>query len=235
MSLANQVVLVTGGARRLGRAISEALLAEGALVAVHHFKSTDADRAWLEAFADRALPVSADLCSPTETERLFATIAARWPRLDAVVCNAAMFEKTPFSDLSDDVWDKMLALNLTAPRRCMQLGVAMGAHAIVNVLDVAATQAWRGYAAYGVTKAGLLHLTKIWAKELRGRVRVNAVSPGLILPPSDAPAEEQRRLAQKNSGFPKGTPQDAASAVCFLLREPHLTGVCLPVDAGESL
>lgn len=234
MQLHGQTVLVTGGAQRLGLAITEALLSAGAFVVVHHHTSAGAAAALLRQHPSQVAVVSADLRSRAETERMFSDIATLCGSIDAVVCNAAVFGKTPFATLSDEIWEEMLALNLTAPRRCIQHGIKLGARAIVNVLDIAATQAWSGYSAYGVAKAGLWHLTRILAKELRGQVRVNAVAPGLILMPQDASPQERARLTAKHAGQPRATPRDVAQGICFLLSEPRLTGVCLPIDAGES-
>ncbi len=234
-SLEGQIVLVTGGARRLGRAICETLWRQGAVVVIHCHKSHKDAESLATALGDRSLVVQADLRDRDATRQMFSDIVSKLSRIDAVVCSAAGFARSPIDRLSDETWDELLALNLTAPRRCMQLGIQAGARSIVNIVDVGATQAWKGYAAYGVSKAGLLQLTRIAAKELIGKVRVNAVAPGYILPPDDISPEERERLGQKWAGHPVGSPQDVASAVAFLLREPFLTGVCLPVDGGQSL
>ena len=117
----------------------------------------------------------------------------------------------------------------------MQQAIAAGASTIVNIVDVGASQPWRGYAAYGVAKAGLLHLTRIAAKELLGRVRVNAVAPGVVLLPDDIAPSERDRLQAKLTGQPSGSPLDVARAVRYLVSEPFVTGVCLPIDGGQSL
>ena len=233
--LAGQVVLVTGGARRLGRAICETLWQQGASIVIHYHRSMADAQALASQLGSRARIVQADLRDRAATENMFASVLAECLRIDAVVCNAAAFVRTPIETLDDAAWDDLIAVNLTAPRRCLQLGIAAGAKVIVNVADVGATQAWRGFAAYGVSKTGLLQLTKIAAKELIGRMRVNAVLPGFVLPPDDASEDELARLSAKWAGYPAGSPLDVARAVAFLLREPFLTGVCLPVDGGQSL
>lgn len=233
--LSGQVILVTGGARRIGQAICEELWAHGATVAIHYHQSTLAAQALAERLGDRAVVICADLRDRTATETMFAELGSRLGRVSGLVNSAAVFEKTPIETLSDEKWDEVLALNLTAPRRCMQLAIAAGACAIVNIVDVGAIQPWRGYSAYGVAKAGLLHLTRIVAKELRGQVRVNAVAPGLVLLPEDVAPAERARLLGKTAGPPPGSPQDVARAVRYLLCEPFVTGVCLPVDGGQSL
>ncbi len=233
--LSGKVILVTGGARRIGQAICEELWAHGAIVAIHHHQSTVAAQQLAQRLGARAVLVRADLCDRAATEAMFAELGNRLGRIDGLVNSAAVFARTPIETLTDEQWDDILAVNLTAPRRCMQLAIAAGTSAIVNIVDVGAIQPWRGYAAYGVAKAGLLHLTRIAAKELLGRVRVNAVAPGLVLLPDDVAPAERDRLHAKLTGPPSGSPQDVARAVRYLLSEPFVTGVCLPVDGGQSL
>ncbi len=233
--LSGKVILVTGGARRIGQAICEELWAHGAIVAIHHHQSMVAAQQLAQRLGARAVVVRADLCDRAATEAMFAELGNRLGRIDGLVNSAAVFARTPIETLTDEQWDDILAVNLTAPRRCMQLAIAAGTSAIVNIVDVGAIQPWRGYAAYGVAKAGLLHLTRIAAKELLGRVRVNAVAPGLVLLPDDVAPAERDRLHAKLTGPPSGSPQDVARAVRYLLSEPFVTGVCLPVDGGQSL
>jgi len=233
--LSGKVILVTGGARRIGQAICEELWTHGAIVAIHHHQSMVAAQQLAQRLGARAVLVRADLCDRTATEAMFAELGNRLGRIDGLVNSAAVFARTPIETLTDEQWDDILAVNLTAPRRCMQLAIAAGTSAIVNIVDVGAIQPWRGYAAYGVAKAGLLHLTRIAAKELLGRVRVNAVAPGLVLLPDDVAPAERDRLHAKLTGPPSGSPQDVARAVRYLLSEPFVTGVCLPVDGGQSL
>ena len=233
--LSGKVILVTGGARRIGQAICEELWTHGAIVAIHHHQSMVAAQQLAQRLGARAVLVRADLCDRTATEAMFAELGNRLGRIDGLVNSAAVFARTPIETLTDEQWDDILAVNLTAPRRCMQLAIAAGTSAIVNIVDVGAIQPWRGYAAYGVAKAGLLHLTRIAAKELLGRVRVNAVAPGLVLLPDDVSPAEWDRLHVKLTGPPSGSPQDVARAVRYLLSEPFVTGVCLPVDGGQSL
>ncbi len=234
-SLTGQVVVVTGGARRVGQAICEALWASGAHVVIHHFESHKAAQALAERLGSRVTLARADLRDRHATTAMFADLAAQLGRIDGLVCSAAIFGRTPLQTLTDDEWDDILAVNLTAPRRCMQLAIGHGAKAIVHIVDVAALTPWRGYAAYGVAKAGLLQLTKIAAKELLGSVRVNAVAPGLVLLPDDVTAEERARLLRKLPHGQMGSPHDVARAVQYLLTEPFVTGVCLPIDGGQSL
>src|SRR5262249_42596763 len=105
----------------------------------------------------------------------------------------------------------------------------------VNLVDVAAWQPWKGYAAYSAAKAGLLHLTRVLARELAPEVRVNAVAPGVAIFPEEYGEAERAAVLAKVPLGRAGSPEDIARAVRFLLCEPYVTGVCLPVDGGASL
>jgi pteridine reductase len=234
MDLAGKTVLVTGAARRVGRAIAEALAAAGARVVVHHHAS----EAEAEALT-RSLPgctaVKADLRLPEAAAQLVSEAVARTGRLDALVNSAADYFRTPLSELTDDAWERMLTLNLTAPMRLVRAAVPAGARAIVNLVDVAAWQPWPNWLAYSTSKAALLHLTRCLALELAPSVRVNAVAPGTVLYPDDW---DQARRAAQDAKIPlarAGEPADVARAVLYLLSEEYLTGVCIPVDGGSGL
>jgi pteridine reductase len=230
MDLQGSSALVTGGARRVGRAIVEELMRAGARVVVHH-RDSDAEAASLGA----AAIVKGDLRDPACAARIVDEARAATGGLDILVNNAAGYARTPLATLGDAEWEAMLALNLSAPMRLMRAAVAQGARAIVNIVDIAAWQPWPNYLAYSTSKAGLLHLTRCLALELAPRVRVNAVAPGTAAFPDDW--SDERRAAQV-ARIPlarAGTPADVARAVRFLVENDYLTGVCLPVDGGAGL
>lgn len=229
------MAVVTGGGKRVGRAICEELARAGARVAVHYHRSPSDAQALARRLGGGALAVGADLRKTGDCVAMFQTIEARAGRIDLLVNNAAIFGRTPFHSLTDEAWDEQLAVNLTAPMRCMRLAVAAGATAIVNLVDIAAWQPWSEYAAYSVAKAGLLHLTRVLSRELAPTVRVNAVAPGTVLFPEDYDASARARVLARVPLGREGQPEDVARAVRFLLAEPYLTGVCLPVDGGQGL
>ncbi|MFO0578530.1 MAG: SDR family oxidoreductase [Polyangia bacterium] len=233
LSLAGQVVLVTGGGRRVGRAICEELAAAGARIVVHYHRSAVEAEALAARLGGEAL--GADLRSAAATEALFAAIATAHGRLDALVNSAAIFGRTPFATLTDAEWDEHLATNLTAPMRCTRSAVRLGARAIVNLVDIAAWQPWIGYGAYSVAKAGLLQLTRVLARELAPTVRVNAVAPGVVAFAEDLDEATRQRVLGRVPLGRSGEPADVARAVRFLLTEPFLSGVCLPVDGAQGL
>jgi len=234
MDLAGKTILVTGAARRVGRAIAEELSRAGARIAIHH-RSSDGDAAALAKSLGNAVAIRADLRDPSAPDRLVDETIARAGALDALVNCAADYARTPLSELTDEKWSSMLELNLTAPMRLIRAAVPRGVRSIVNIVDVAAWQPWPNWLAYSTSKAALLHLTKCLALELAPSVRVNAIAPGTVIYPDDW---DDARRATQNKKIPlgrPGDPADVARAVLYLLKEDYLTGVCLPVDGGAGL
>jgi pteridine reductase len=233
MNLDGKVALVTGGARRVGRAIVEELAAGGARVAIHHAHS-DAEAAQL-AKSIGGVAIRADLRDPAAPARIVDETRRALGGVDLLVNSAADYARSPLAELTDERWASMLELNLTAPMRLVRAAVPAGVQSIVSIVDVAAWQPWPNWLAYSTSKAALLHLTRCLALELAPAVRVNAVAPGTAAFPEDWTPE--RRVAQE-ARIPlrrAGEPADVARAVRFLLTEDYLTGVCLPVDGGAGL
>ncbi|MCG3172976.1 MAG: 3-oxoacyl-[acyl-carrier-protein] reductase FabG [Myxococcota bacterium] len=233
--------LVTGGAVRLGKAIAIALAGAGADVCIQFHSSADAARATVEELRGRgvrAMGVQADLGLPGGVSDLFNEVEDEFGGLDLLVNNAAVFEQIPWNEITVETWDRYHAINLRAPFLCSQraalLMQAGRGGSIVNIADVGGVQAWKGYAHYCPTKAGLIMLTRVLAKELAPAIRVNAVAPGAVAPPEwMTPAE----IAHVNRNVPLGAtggPGDIADAVLFLATAPFITGQTLFVDGGRS-
>lgn len=237
LDLKDRLFLVTGGGVRVGRAICEELARGGAQVAIHCHRSVGDAQALAEQLGGGAFVVAADLRDRAATEVMFdlAQRQSRSGRIDGLVNSAALFTRTPFAQLTDAQWDDELAVNLTAPQRCIRFATARGATSVVNLVDIAAWQPWREFSAYCVSKAGLLHLTRILARELAPTVRVNAIAPGTVLFPDDYDSDARARVISRIPVGRAGDPGDVARAVRFLLTEPYLTGVCLPVDGGQGV
>jgi pteridine reductase len=249
MDLAGKVALVTGGGRRLGKAIALALARAGAAVVVHYGSSTAAAEGVAEEIRGlgvAAWTVGADLADPGAIDGLFARVAAEAGRLDVLVNSAATFERRPFDEITVADWERVLAVNLRAPFLCLQRAARLMRSSpradeapalVVNLVDLSGTLAWRGQAHHAVSKAGLAHLTRVAARELAPAVRVNAVQPGAILPPpgvaADSPAwrETWERLPLARPG----RPELVGDAVVFLAGNDFITGSILPVEGGESL
>ena len=225
--------LVTGAARKLGRAIALALGRGGADVAVHYRGSrTEAEEtaAELLRLGVRAPLVQGD--QALEPERIVHEAAAALGGLDLLVCNAAEFEKVEAAALTRAQFEAMLAANLTGPFLLMQAALPhlrASRGAIVTLLDLCGTtQVWKGYAHYPAAKAGLAALTRLLALEWAPEVRVNGVAPGAIT--ADDAALLKRIPLQRI-----GTAEEVAAAVLFLLSQEFVTGQILPVDGGRSV
>ena len=231
MSLSGKTALVTGGARRVGRAIVEELARAGCRVVIH-YNGSAADAEALARTLSGAITVAADLRDRDAAPRL---VAASGGALDILVNSAAGYARTPLSSLSDDAWNDMLALNLAAPMRLMREASRAGASSIVNLVDVAAWQPWANWSAYATSKAALLHLSRCLAIELAPATRVNCVAPGTVIFPDDWDEARRAKQLEKVPLGRVGSPADVARAVRFLCEEPYLTGACIPVDGGSGL
>jgi len=225
--------LVTGAAKRLGRAIALELHRNGARVAVHYRTSRK------EAEETAALLGGAPLIQgdqAREPERIVRDAARALGGLDLLVCSAARFEQAPADTLPREQFETMLATNLTGPFYLMQAALPLlraSRGSIVTLLDVCGTtQVWKGYAHYAASKAGLAALTRLLALEWAPEVRVNGVAPGAVLLPEGMDAG---RLAKRIPLGRIGAPEDVARAVLFLSKEPFITGEILTVDGGRSL
>ncbi len=243
--MGRRVVLVTGGARRVGRAICVAFARDGADVAVHFRTSAaEADDAALalESEGASAATFQADLTEPAAARALVERVVERFGRLDVLVNSAATFVHRPFLGGDDESWEAAwttsLATNLVAPARLARAAAGHLAErqgVIVNLIDINATMAWAGYTAHGASKAGLAHLTRSLSVALGPDVRVNGISPGIALFPPDMPAEEQQKIIDKTSLARAGTAEDIAEAAVFLASQNYTTGTVLPVDGGWSV
>ncbi len=249
MDLKGRVALVTGGARRLGRGIALALARAGSDVVIHYRGSREEAEQTagdISALGVEAHLAQADLGLPAEIERLFIDLRDRIGRLDILVNSAAGFESCPFEELSAALWDRVMALNLRAPFLCSQQAArwmkesvlrGRGAGLIVNLGDLSGVNPWLGYAAHGVSKAALIHLTKVAARELAPEVRVNAVIPGAILPPPgvDPDSSEWQKMGERVPARRTGDPADVGETVVFLATNDFITGETIVVDGGEHL
>lgn len=239
MEPAGKTALVTGGAVRVGRAISLALAKAGASVIVHYNRSADAALQVVDEIrkgGGRAEAVGADLRS-TDAALALARRAEEIGPIGILVNNASIFPEAPLADVTPEVWDETIAVNLGAPFfLTQQIGGAMkerGSGVIVNLADLAGMQTWTGYAAHSISKAGIVHLTRVAARALAPEVRVVAIAPGTVLPPEGTPEETIDRLAARTPLRRIGSPEDVTDALMYLLNADFVTGEVLTVDGGR--
>jgi NAD(P)-dependent dehydrogenase (short-subunit alcohol dehydrogenase family) len=234
MKLDGKIALVTGGARRVGRAIAEELARAGATVAIHHHASRAA-AAEAAARIKKAMVVQADLSTLDGCVAAVEAVRKRHGHIDILVNSAAGYARSPFAYEDDANWEKLLALNLVAPARLVKRAMGIGLSSVVNIVDVAAWQPWKHHAAYAASKAGLLQLTRNLALELAPSVRVNAVAPGTVAFPPDFSEAERNAVTDRIPMERIGEPADVARAVRYLCEEPFLTGAVITVDGGAGL
>jgi NAD(P)-dependent dehydrogenase (short-subunit alcohol dehydrogenase family) len=240
LPLSGRVALVTGSAKRLGRAVALRLAEEGADVVIHYrASSAEAQSAVeeIEKLGRRAVAIRADLNVVREIRRLFDETARQFGRLDILVNSAANFLPASVISATEEIWDASFASNLKAPFFCAQSAAPLLKRTkgtIINFADTGGLLGWQGYIPHSVSKAGVVMLTKVLAKALAPEVRVNAIAPGTITMPADPPEWESEfvKLAPLRRS---GTPSDITDAVLFLVQSKFMTGQILVVDGGRTL
>ncbi|MCA0317966.1 MAG: SDR family oxidoreductase [Proteobacteria bacterium] len=234
------IALVTGGARRIGAAIVEALAAAGYAVVIHANRSmaeAEALAAAIAARGGRAAVVRADLAEPADVDGLIAVAAGAFGPLTLLVNNASEFVEDHVGSLTREVWNRQFRVNLQTPSFLAQdfAAQAPDGSAIVNIADQRVFKPTPQFYSYGLTKAALVAATETMAQALAPRIRVNAVAPG----PAAAnirqrPEDFARQQAATLTGA--GSPPEAvAEAVLYLARASTITGATLPVDGGQRL
>lgn len=241
----SKVILITGGAVRVGSVMARKLHGAGARIMIHYRASNQAALDLRDELnrlrPDSAAIVQGDLLDPDAYARMVAETLRCFGRLDALVNNASSFFPTAVGEIDEQAWHDLIGTNLKAPLFLSQAAASALTHShgcIVNIADIHAERPMKSYVVYSIAKAGLVALTKSLAHELGPYVRVNAVAPGPILWPENDPSfndQERRRIVAHTLLKREGSPDDIARAVSFLVNDaPYITGVILPVDGGRS-
>lgn len=242
MSLEGKVVLVTGAARRVGRAIALAFASRGARLAVHYHTSVAEARkvaAAVKSLSGADADVfRADLGDPKAPAKLADAVDRRLGGVDVLVNSASIYEKAPFASADAAGWDRHMAVNARAPfflaQACAPRLRRSGEGVVINVADWAGHRPYADYAPYCASKAALLCVNKALAKALAPQVRVNAVLPGPVLLPEGTGEAERRKIAEATLLKRLGSPEAVARACLFLAESADFsTGAELTVDGGR--
>jgi pteridine reductase len=238
-----RVALVTGGAKRVGRAIVERLAAGGFDVAFTYLTSDNEAvelRTRLEATGVNALAVKADLThAQRAADTITAAVAGRFARLDVLVNSASLYEPGTLDKTDLSLARRMMAIHFESPLLLAQgfaplLRSARGQ--VVNMLDLLAERPWPQYVAYCASKAALWNLTLSLARELAPEVTVNGIAPGVVEWPEDHPESERQKYLKRVPLARPGTPKDVAETVHFLCTVGnYITGQVIRLDGGRSI
>jgi pteridine reductase len=240
-----KVVLITGGAKRVGAAVCRRLHAAGANLMLHYRASAGEARllqAELNHQRENSVSlIQADLLDLAKLPALVDQTLQSYGRLDALVNNASSFYPTQIGDITSENWEDLIGTNLRAPLFAAQAAapaLRKTQGAIVNITDIHAERPLKNYVVYSIAKAGLVGLTRSLARELAPEVRVNAVAPGPVLWPDDESFDElsRQRIISHTPLRREGTPEDVAKAVHFLLVDAtYVTGETINVDGGRHV
>jgi len=244
-SLTDQVAVVTGAGRGIGRAIAQRLAADGAGVAVVDIdrEAAAATVAAIDAAGGAAMTSVADVRQREAVQASLDAVVQRWGRLDIWVSNAGIMDRMPFLEMTDAFWDRVLGINLQGAFICGQLAARQmiaqgGGGRIVNVASNSGIFGGRGRAAYGASKAGLINLTQTMAIELAEHdIRVNAVAPGPTKTRADQPDEPWPSVKNRMPLGRFGRPEEIAAVAAFLASEDSsfVTGHVYAADGGFTV
>jgi pteridine reductase len=245
--MAERTALITGGAKRVGAAITRRLASEGYRVAITYLHSEGEARALVDGLngtaadgATRAVAIRADLTRPVEAAELISREVERaFGELHVLVNNASSYKPGSLADTTVELAREMMAVHYETPLLLCQRFAAMlrqsGGH-VVNMVDLLAERPWPQYMAYCASKAALANLTLSLAKDLAPEVTVNGIAPGVVEWPADYPEGEREKYLKRVPLRRAGTPADVAELVHFLVTGGrYMTGQVLRLDGGRSI
>lgn len=246
MDLSGKVALVTGGARRVGRAIALELARGGCDVALHYHRSaSEAGQVVgeIRALGRRAVAVQGDLEHAGHRSGVVAQTVESLGGLDVLVNNAALFaqgQPDTLENFNDAAWERMFRVNLLAPLALVHHAkthlAASGAGKVVNLGDSATERPGASHLAYSASKAALVAMTRALARSLAPDVQVNMVAPGIAVFPESYTPELRRKLVARVPLRREGSPDEVARCVRYLVSEgDYITGQVIPIDGGRSV
>ena len=242
MEIRGGVALVTGGAHRVGRAITLELARAGADVVILYNRSGEAaveTAQEAKALGVDTKTIQCDVANLNAVQQMAQEVRARFGRLTVLVNSADWFAQNPFPTEDYDTWRRVLDITVHGSfyvsNELAPLLLEQPQAAIVNIVDLSVWQAWPNFTAHAVAKSGLLALTRQMALELAPTVRVNAVAPGHVMPMPHYSKERLRRSSERTLMKRRGAPEDVAQAVRFLAESNYVTGEVVRVDGGELI
>ena len=242
MVISGSIALVTGSARRIGRAIALELARQGGRLAIHYRASEkEAESAVASAreLGAEADLFQADLVNKTQRDALINRIQARFGGINILVNSAAVFGLADLEQTTPELWDEQMDTNAKTPFFLAQaVGAIMrqaGKGKIVNITDTAGETIWSQYLPYSISKAALLGVTRGLAKSLAPTVQVNAVSPGPVQFPEHYSEDQKQRAVERTLLKRSGTTDEVVRAVVFLIENDYVTGEVLHVDGGRHI
>ncbi|MBI9048533.1 MAG: SDR family oxidoreductase [Anaerolineaceae bacterium] len=233
--------LVTGGARRIGKAIANTLAENGFHIYLHYFHSADQAEVTAQQIRQSGSScdtLQADLQDAHAIAEMMDEIRKKDTGLQVLVNNASVFQQASLDDTKIDEWDQMMQVNLRAPWLCVKSArdlLQKNNGCVINMLDSGIEKIWTNHAAYQLSKVGLAHLTKLMAKEYAPMIRVNGIAPGLILPSAEEEVAHWDTLVNRLPMKKQGDPTDVVEAVLFLINQTYITGEILFIDGGYQL
>lgn len=243
--MSKPVVLVTGSGRRIGKHILLAFHRHGGFDLVLNYKSAEKEAQIISdeitSEGGRVLPVQADVSKREDVVRMMQIIEKEYGRLDILVNNAAIFTRYKWDEIDDEAWNKIIDTNLKSVFLCSQEGARLilktaGKGRIINIASLGGLQAWKEHIHYSASKAGVMSLTRSFARTLAPDITVNGVAPGTII----VEGEENPEIEHIDEGIiplkRHGEPSDITEVVLFLSTSAsYVTGVTIPVDGGRSI
>lgn len=239
-----KVALITGAAQRIGEQMARGLHARGYRVIVHYHRGTERAERIVDELnrlrADSACAFSADLSDLADVQRLAQQAIQAWGRLDALINNAGSYYPTPWGQATATDWQNLIGSNLMGPFFLTQAlldPLVAQRGCVVNMIDIFAERPAHELPIYGMAKAGLAHMTKSLAFDMRGKIRVNGIAPGVILWPERPTADKEKADALRRIPLERiGNPADIVRTALFLIEDaPYINGQIVNVDGGLSL
>ena len=235
----HQAALITGGAKRIGRAIAFSLAKRGYSIALHYHDSkleAQETAEEIERFGGRCRVFQADLADPHAVESLIPEVFTSLPGCSLLIHNASLFERATMDQSDVNLFDRLVSVNLRGPFLLSRsfAKFCLRGH-VIHLLDAETPNQSKPYFLYTWTKRSLKLFNDMLAMELAPDIRVNAVSPGLVLPSGRFTENEFERMSRRIPPSRTGSPEDVVNAVLFLIDNTHITGECLHVDGGAHL